>query len=117
MPRRVSGLFPATATSMPPWSLCQKFLISVSLSMVSMITSRQNPRLKDIRRLRRSKGDHALLEGPHLVGEAAAAGIGLETVLATPAWLETPEGRELASKHSCLEVAPELLDELTDADS
>ncbi|MES1240521.1 MAG: RNA methyltransferase [Acidobacteriota bacterium] len=73
--------------------------------------------MKDIRRLRRSKGDHALLEGPHLVGEAVAAGIGLETVLATPAWLETPEGRDLSRSHPCLEVAPELLDEMTDADS
>jgi TrmH family RNA methyltransferase len=82
-----------------------------------MITSRQNSRLKDIRRLRRSKGDHALLEGPHLVSEAAAAGIGFETVLATPAWLQTPEGRELSGNHPCLEVAPELLDELTDSDS
>jgi RNA methyltransferase, TrmH family len=85
-----------------------------------MITSRQNSRLKDIRRLRRSKGDHALLEGPHLVGEAVAAGIGLETVLATPAWLETPEGRALARslpERSLLEIAPELLDEMTDADS
>jgi TrmH family RNA methyltransferase len=85
-----------------------------------MITSRQNPRLKDIRRLRRSKGDHALLEGPHLVGEAVAAGIDLETVLATPAWLESPEGRALARslpERSLLEIAPELLDELTDADS
>jgi TrmH family RNA methyltransferase len=85
-----------------------------------MITSRQNPRLKDIRRLRRSKGDHALLEGPHLVGEAVAAGIRLETVLATPAWLETPEGQAVVRSlpaRSFLEVAPELLDELTDADS
>jgi TrmH family RNA methyltransferase len=88
------------------------------VSVMSVITSRQNSRLKDIRRLRRSKGDHALLEGPHLVGEAVAAGIGLETVLATPAWLASPEGRALApSLPSPLEVAPELLDELTDADS
>ena len=43
-----------------------------------MITSRQNQRLKDIRRLRRSKGERAeraLLEGPHLVAEALAAGL------------------------------------------
>lgn len=83
-----------------------------------MITSRQNSKLKDIRRLRRSKGDHALLEGSHLVREAVAAGIGLETVLATPAWLETPEGRDLSQRlPPCLEVAPELLDELADSDS
>jgi TrmH family RNA methyltransferase len=88
--------------------------------MVSVITSRQNPRLKDIRRLRRSKGDYALLEGPHLVAEAVAAGIGLDTVLATPDWLETPEGRGLAHalpERSLLAVDPGLLDELADADS
>jgi TrmH family RNA methyltransferase len=82
-----------------------------------MITSRHNPRLKDIRRLRRSKGDHALLEGPHLVSEAVAAGIGLETVLATPAWLETAEGQDLSKGLPFLAIAPELLDELTDSDS
>jgi TrmH family RNA methyltransferase len=84
-----------------------------------MITSRHNERLKDIRRLRRSKGDHALLEGPHLVGEAVAAGFELETVLATPAWLETPEGQRLARRLPVapLEGEPHLLEEVTDADS
>ncbi|HSN88924.1 MAG TPA: TrmH family RNA methyltransferase, partial [Thermoanaerobaculia bacterium] len=84
-----------------------------------MITSRHNQRLKDIRRLRRSKGDHALLEGPHLVGEAVAAGYELEAVLATPDWLESPEGRGLARHLPVppLEVEPQLLEELTDADS
>jgi TrmH family RNA methyltransferase len=84
-----------------------------------MIISRHNPRLKDIRRLRRSKGDHALLEGPHLLGEAVAAGLGLETVLATPAWLESAAGRELAHRLPIapLEVEPQLLAEVTDADS
>lgn len=92
-----------------------------------MITSRQNQRLKDIRRLRRSKGDReerALLEGPHLVAEALAAGLELEEVLATPAFLATPEGQRLARALSLtslaltpLEVAPELFDDLTDADS
>jgi RNA methyltransferase, TrmH family len=84
-----------------------------------MISSRQNQRLKDIRGLRRSKGDHIILEGPHLLAEALAGGLPLETVLATPAWLATPEGRALASSLPVpsLEVAPDLLDELTDADS
>jgi RNA methyltransferase, TrmH family len=87
-----------------------------------MILSRQNQRLKDIRRLRRSKGeraDHALLEGPHLVAEALAAGLELETVLATPAFLASPEGHRLgrALPIAPLEVAPELFDDLTDADS
>jgi len=84
-----------------------------------MISSRQNQRVKDIRRLRRSKGDRALLEGPHLVAEALAAGLVLEEVLATPGFLDTPEGRRLARllKEPPLEVSPEILDELTDADS
>ena len=53
-----------------------------------MITSPRNERLKDIRRLLRSKGDRTLLEGPHLVAEALAAGVALETVLATPEFLD-----------------------------
>src|SRR5436305_14368987 len=116
-PRRLSELVPATATSTPDWSRCQKLLGSLI-----MISSRQNQRLKDIRRLRRSKGDHALLEGPHLVADALAAGLRLEEILATPAFLASAEGRRLARMPGDwpvepLEVDPELLAELTDADS
>jgi TrmH family RNA methyltransferase len=84
-----------------------------------MILSRHNKTVKDIRRLRRSKGDLALLEGPHLVGEALAAGLSLETVLATPDFLATPEGAALARRLPVapLEVAPEILSDLADADS
>jgi TrmH family RNA methyltransferase len=84
-----------------------------------MISSRQNQRLKDIRRLRRSKGDHALLEGPHLIGEAVTAGLSLDPVLATPAFLASPEGAALARRlaGAPLEVAPELLEDVTDADA
>jgi RNA methyltransferase, TrmH family len=84
-----------------------------------MISSRHNQRVKDIRGLRRSKGDHIILEGPHLLAEAAACGLLLETVLATPAWLGSAEGRALASSLLVqpLEVAPDVLDDLTDADS
>jgi TrmH family RNA methyltransferase len=84
-----------------------------------MITSRQNQRVKDIRRLRRSKGDLALLEGPHLVESALAAGLPLEEVLATPPFLETAEGRRLARSLPAppLAVSPEVLADLTDADS
>src|SRR5262249_61464415 len=86
---------------------------------VAMTSSRKNQRLKDIRRLRRSKGGQALLEGPHLVAEALAAGLPLDEVLATPPFLAPPEGRRLAGllPAAPLEVAPELLDGLTDADS
>ena len=63
-----------------------------------MIVSRQNRTLKDIRRLRRSKGEHALLEGAHLLAAALAAGIRLETVLASPSFLDSPAGRDLAAE-------------------
>lgn len=84
-----------------------------------MITSPQNRRLKDIRRLRRSKGDRALLEGPHLVAEAVAAGIVLEEVLADPDFLASAAGRRLAATlpGPPLEVDPRLLHRLADADS
>lgn len=87
-----------------------------------MISSRQNQRLKDIRRLRRSKGERqerALLEGPHLVAEAVAAGLEIESVLATPGFLTTGAGERLARALPAapLEVAPEIFDDLTDADS
>jgi TrmH family RNA methyltransferase len=84
-----------------------------------MITSRQNQRLKDIRRLRRSKGELALLEGPHLVAEALAAGAAVEEILATPGFLDSAEGRRLAAAFPVapLLVSPDLLASLTDADS
>lgn len=84
-----------------------------------MITSPHNERLKDIRRLRRSKGDRALLEGPHLVAEALAAGIELESVLATPELLASPAGREIASRLATapLEVSERALASIADADS
>ncbi len=84
-----------------------------------MITSRKNSYLKTIRRLRRSKGDHALLEGPHLIGEALAAGYGLRSVLATRDFLESSSGRRLAPllpMHP-LEIDDRLLAEVTDSDS
>jgi TrmH family RNA methyltransferase len=84
-----------------------------------VITSRQNQRLKDIRRLRRRQGERALLEGPHLVEEALAAGLALEEVLATPPFLDSADGRRLARSlpRPPLEVSPDLLADLTDADS
>ncbi len=84
-----------------------------------MIESRQNPRLKEIRRLRRARGPEALLEGPRLVEEARRLGISLETVLATPEFLATDEGRALAPAldRPPLEVASPLLRGVSDADS
>ncbi len=84
-----------------------------------MIVSRQNRTLKDIRRLRRSKGEHALLEGAHLVAAALAAGLRLDTVLASPEFLDTPAGRALAAKLPSPPLLAEagLLANLADADS
>jgi len=73
--------------------------------------------------LRRSKDDRALLEGPHLVAEALAAGIALEEVLVAPEFLagrseDDALRRGLAAlPEPPLEVAAGLLDELGDADS
>lgn len=84
-----------------------------------VITSRQNPKLKDIRHLRRCKDDRALLEGLHLVGEALAAGLALEPVLATPELLATADGAALAARlpRPPLAVAASALASVTDADS
>jgi TrmH family RNA methyltransferase len=84
-----------------------------------MIVSRQNRTLKDIRRLRRSKGERALLEGPHLLAAALAAALPIETVVATAEFLASPAGRDLAAGLPCrvLTVEPRLLDELADSDS
>ncbi len=84
-----------------------------------MIQSRKNSRLKDIRRLRRCKGAEAILEGPHLIGEALDAGLALRSTLATPGFLATPAGRRLAQRlpEAPLEVEGKLLDELADSDS
>lgn len=83
-----------------------------------MIESRKNRHVKDIRRLQRSKGDHALLEGPHLVKEALAAGLELELVLATPEFVGSADRTLLTQLgRPPLEIAPNLLAEITDADS
>jgi TrmH family RNA methyltransferase len=57
-----------------------------------MLTSIQNPLVKEIRRLHSSKGRREqqlfLLEGTHLLEEACAAKYPLATVCCTPEWLE-----------------------------
>ena len=75
--------------------------------------------MKGIRRLRRRQGDHALLEGPHLLREALTAGLAFETVLAAPGFLRSAVGAELAARlpRPPLEVAEELLAELCDAEA
>lgn len=60
-----------------------------------------------------------MLEGPHLIGEALDAGLALETVLATPRFLTTDEGREIARRlpREPTLASPDVLDSLADADS
>ncbi len=72
-----------------------------------------------MRRLLRCKGDHACIEGPHLITEALAAGLRPETVLATPEFLDQSEGRSLTDELAAepIVMAPELLESLADADS
>jgi len=84
-----------------------------------MIVSRQNQKIKDIRRLRRCKGDLAVLEGPHLVGDALQAGLTPESILATAEFLASDAGRNLLgdAKLPVTEVAPDLIDYLCEADS
>ncbi|MDX1642757.1 MAG: RNA methyltransferase [Thermoanaerobaculia bacterium] len=67
--------------------------------------------------MRRSKGDRALLEGPHLLEEAVDAKIEIEYVLATPDGLA--ERRSLFERltvpvHT---IRPDILERITDADS
>lgn len=84
-----------------------------------MITSRHNRRLKDMRQAARCKGDLALLEGPHLVAEAVAAGVELDDVLASPEFLRSAAGTELAAilAHPPEPVDGDLLASFLDADS
>jgi TrmH family RNA methyltransferase len=88
-----------------------------------VITGRHNRTIKDMRRLLRSKGDRALLEGPHLIAEAVAAGLSLHEILAVPGYFDQEAGsvelRQLLASlpRAPREVAPELLDDLADADS
>ena len=84
-----------------------------------MITSRGNPRIRRLRRLRRERGDEALLEGPDLLAEAAAAGVELAEVLATPGFLAGADARRLLPRlaREPRAVSPALLAELADADA
>jgi TrmH family RNA methyltransferase len=84
-----------------------------------MIRSRSNPTIRRLRRLYHERGDDAVLEGPDLIAEAAAAGIVLETVLVTPRFLAGAEARRLqeALPRPPQTVSAALINELTDADS
>ncbi len=84
-----------------------------------MISSRSNPTIRRLRRLKRERGDTAVLEGPDLIAEAAAAGVAMECVLGTPEFLAGAEGRRLQGllDRPPQTASPALLNELADADS
>lgn len=84
-----------------------------------VIVSRDNPKLRQLRRIKRGKDHRALLEGPHLVGEAASASVPLESILATPEFMRSPAAAELIDllPFSPILVAGNLLDEIADSDS
>ena len=84
-----------------------------------MIVSRQNAKLKSIRRLRKSKGDKALLEGPRLVAEALTAGVALESVFLSPELAERADGKRIVERATCeVEIVePAVLASLMDADT
>ena len=77
-----------------------------------------------MRQVRRCKDDRALLEGPHLVAEALAAGVELDLVLAAPEMLARAEGehvvaalRQAGLAHRLDTVESDLLAAVMDADS
>lgn len=84
-----------------------------------MITSRQNRQLKLLRRLRKSRGDQVLLEGPHLLRAALDAELPLDHILVSPEFLHRGLVRSLIRDlpFPPVEVEGRLLDELADSDS
>jgi len=84
-----------------------------------MIVSSKNQKVKDIRRFLRCKGDSAVLEGPHLVQEALAAGLNLELVLATAEFLASAKAQSLLPNLSApvTEIDAQILEDLCDADA
>ncbi|MEM6456553.1 MAG: RNA methyltransferase [Acidobacteriota bacterium] len=75
--------------------------------------------MKAIRRARGCKGDAALLEGVHLVREALSAGVTLTLTVATPAFLDGPDGRALLPRlpRPPLTIESGLLRSLLDSDA
>jgi TrmH family RNA methyltransferase len=64
--------------------------------LVEQITSRQNPLVKRMQRVRDGAEPGLLFaEGPKLVEEAVASGVALDAILYTPAFADTDHGREL----------------------
>ncbi len=85
-----------------------------------MIVSRQNQKIKDIRRFKRCKGDRSLLEGDHLIAEAISSGVALDYILMTPEFSRSSEGSTLTKQArgvDVLEVDSRVLDSVADTDS
>jgi RNA methyltransferase, TrmH family len=84
-----------------------------------MIESSHNEAIKTLRRIRRTKGAEAVLEGPHLVLEALAAGLRLQPVVATAEFLAGSSGEEVLARlpRPPLVATSRVLDALADADS
>ncbi|MCS7059544.1 MAG: RNA methyltransferase [Anaerolineae bacterium] len=93
---------------------------------MSQITSRSNPRVKQMRALRQRKEREAtglcLIEGVRHVTEAASAGITLESIAYAPEQLTSPFVlafiRQQAERGvSCLALSSEVFDSIADKDS
>lgn len=70
--RVISGASPARCAAVLPGP--------PAADISQMITSRQHPIVKQFRELARGGGDRMLLDGWHLLGEAAAARVAVETI-------------------------------------
>ena len=84
-----------------------------------VIVSRDNPKLREIRRAKYCKDHRALLEGPHLIREAASASVHFDSILATPEFMRSAAAEEVLTclPFSPIEVASNLLEEFADSDS
>lgn len=82
------------------------------------IESRQNRRVKGIRRLRDCKERLAFLEGPHLLAELAGSDLEIEELVATPEFVEGRQGHLVDSVQAePLLVSARVLASLVDAAS
>lgn len=93
---------------------------------MAKLTSRQNPRLKEIRALRQRKArDESglyLVEGIRHVGEAVSAGALIETICYAPDQLSSPFARQLIAAQqsrgvACLEVSADVFTSLAEKDN
>lgn len=81
-----------------------------------MITSRSNPAVKEVREaLRRRPPQAFVLEGPHLVAEALAAGIELSILLIGPDARDALSERARARAHRALDVSTDVLTHAADS--